>query len=151
MVSIGLIRSKQKILIAQCAQFTIMGVAQLILGGITGTITNLVSILRNVICVRVKFTLAYKLIFMGIQVLLTLFVLPKTLIEWFPTAAALLYTWVLDTKSEKVLKIAMIACQVFWVVFDFSIQNYVGVVFDLFTIVSTVAGILMLRKARKQQ
>lgn len=150
MVAIGLIRSKKKILIAQCAQFTIMGIAQLILGGITGTVTNLVSILRNIICVRVKFTLLYKLIFMGLQVGLTLLVMPTTLIAWFPTAAALLYTWILDTKSEKVLKWAMIACQLLWVVFDFSIQNYVGVVFDLFTVVSTVVGIMMLQKARQQ-
>lgn len=150
MVAIGLIRSKQKILIAQCVQFTIMGVGQLILGGITGTITNIVSILRNIICVRVKFTLVYKLIFMGLQVALTLLVRPTSLLQWLPTVAALLYTWILDTKSEKVIKITMIACEVIWVVFDFSIQNYVGAVFDIFTIVSTIAGIIMLKKARTQ-
>ena len=151
MVGIGLIRSKQKILVAQCIQFTIMGIAQFILGGITGTITNIVSILRNIICVRVKFTLVYKLIFIALQVGLTLLVLPTSLLQWLPTVAALLYTWILDTKSETVLKITMIVCEVLWVVFDFSIQNYVGVVFDVFTIISTIAGIIMLKKARIQK
>ncbi len=148
MVAIGIIRGKNRILVVQCVQFTFMGIAQFILGGITGSITNAVSILRNVICVWVKFTLPYKLLFMGIQVIMTILVWPTTVIQWLPTVAACLYTWFLDTKSEKVLKTVMIVCQLFWVVFDFSIQNYVGVAFDLFTVVSTVAGILMLKKAR---
>lgn len=150
MVAIGVVRGKQRILVVQCVQFTIMGIGQLVLGGITGTITNVVSVLRNIICVRVKFTLGYKLLFMAIQVGLTLLVMPSSVVEWFPTFAACLYTWYLDTKSEKVLKIVMIACQLLWVSFDLSIQNYVGAVFDVFTIVSTIVGILMLKKERKQ-
>ena len=47
MVAIGLIKSKKNILIAQNFQFLIMGIGNLILGGTSGFISNMVSIARN--------------------------------------------------------------------------------------------------------
>ena len=57
MVLTGLIKKKEHVLLTQCAQFGIMGVGNLVLGGVSGLISNLVSILRNVICLKFKFTI----------------------------------------------------------------------------------------------
>ena len=52
MVLIGLIKERKKILSAQIAQFSLMGLGNLVLGGPTGFITNMVSIVRNLICFK---------------------------------------------------------------------------------------------------
>ena len=52
MVGIGLIRTRRSILLTQCAMFGLMGTANIILGGMTGAVSSLVSILRNVLCLR---------------------------------------------------------------------------------------------------
>lgn len=149
MIVIGLIRKKNHILLAQCAQFGIMGVGQLLLGGITGTVTNIVSIMRNLICVKFKFTLVHKIFFILLQVILTVLVRPVGLIPWFPTFASCLYTWFLDSKNEILLKAVMIVGQFFWIVFDFSIRNYTALAFDVFTVISTIAGIIIIKKNQR--
>ena len=149
MILIGLIRKKQNILIAQCAQFGIMGVGQLFLGGITGAVSNGVSILRNLICLKFDFTLPFKMVFMVLQVVLTLLVRPIGVIAWFPTVAACLYTWFLDSKNEVVLKTVMIAGQLLWIAYDASIRNYSALAFDIFTVISTVVGIFLVKKNQR--
>lgn len=52
MAAIGLIKQRKHILAAQCVQFGIMGIANLILGGINGFVSALVSITRNLICLK---------------------------------------------------------------------------------------------------
>ena len=150
MIAIGFLKRKQHILVAQCLQFGIMGAGQWILGGVTGVISNLVSIIRNLVCIRLPFRLPLKLIFMVIQVLMTLAVKPVGLVAWFPTVAACLYTWFLDTKKETLLKVVIIACQLLWIVYDASIQNYSALVFDVFTVFSNLAGIFMILKSTKK-
>ena len=150
MIAIGFLKRKRHILVAQCLQFGIMGAGQWFLGGITGLISNLVSIARNLVCIRFSFRLPLKLIFMAIQILMTLAVKPVGLVAWFPTLAACLYTWFLDTKKETLLKIVIIACQLLWIVYDASIQNYSALVFDVFTVFSNLAGIFMIQSSAKK-
>lgn len=150
MIAIGFLKRKQHILVAQCLQFGIMGAGQWILGGVTGVISNLVSIVRNLVCIRLPFRLPLKLVFMFIQVLMTLAVKPVGLVAWFPTLAACMYTWFLDTKKETLLKVVIIACQLLWIVYDASIQNYSALIFDVFTVFSNLAGIFMILKSTKK-
>lgn len=150
MIAIGFLKRKRHILVAQCLQFGIMGAGQWFLGGITGLISNLVSIARNLVCIRFSFQLPLKLIFMAIQILMTLAVRPVGVVAWFPTLAACLYTWFLDTKKETLLKIVIIACQLLWIVYDASIQNYSALVFDVFTVFSNLAGIFMIQSSAKK-
>ena len=146
MIAIGLLKKKSQILIAQCAQFGIMGAGHAILGGFSGVVSNIVSILRNVICLKWAFTWPFKIIFIVLQILMTAAVKPVGIIGWLPAAAACLYTWFLDLKSERLLKLVMIIAQLFWIVYDFSIQNYTALAFDVFTVISNIVGIIMLKK-----
>ena len=63
MVASGFIKNRKNVLIAQCGQFAIMGVSNLILGGVTGMISNVVSILRNIICLKREFTIPLKIFY----------------------------------------------------------------------------------------
>ena len=50
----GYIKSKGKFLIVQIIQMSLSALSNFILGGITGTIINLVNIIRNVLCYKNK-------------------------------------------------------------------------------------------------
>ena len=45
MVAIGFIKTRKSILLTQCAMFGLMGTANIILGGMTGAISNLYGIM----------------------------------------------------------------------------------------------------------
>lgn len=146
MIAIGFLKKKNQILLAQCAQFGIMGAGQAVLGGFSGVVSNIVSILRNLICVKWAFTMPFKVTFIVIQILLTAAIKPVGIIAWLPAIAACLYTWFLDLKNERLLKIVIIITQLFWIVYDFSIHNYTALAFDVFTVISNCIGIIMLKK-----
>ena len=63
LMSLGLIRTKRMILIAQIVQEALMGIGMLILGGISGFIVDMVAIVRNLVCIRWKYTLKWKIVF----------------------------------------------------------------------------------------
>lgn len=148
MVASGFIKNRKNVLIAQCGQFAIMGVSNLILGGVTGMISNVVSILRNIICLKREFTIPLKIFFIAIQLILSARVNTMGLIGWFPIIAACIFTWFLDTKSDLFLKFIIIVTMLPWCVYDFVLYNYVSFAFDVFTIISNTIGIIMLLRDR---
>ena len=81
-----------------------------------------------------------KLLFILIQVAISLYVGIHGFIDWFPIFAAVLFTWCLDTKSEVRLKLVIITAQVMWFLYDYVYINYVGCVFDGLTIPSNTIG-----------
>lgn len=148
MVAIGFLKKKSHILIAQSIQCGFMGLGNLILGGVSGFIANVVSILRNLVFAKVSVTLPLKLFFIALQVVLSLNSLGDGLICWMPILAAAIFTWFLDTKSEATLKRVIITTQVLWLIYDIYYHNYVAMSFDVLTMCSNVIGIFMVRKSK---
>lgn len=151
MVCTGLIKKKQHVLAAQCAQFTFMGVGNFVLGGITGTISNIVSIIRNIVCVKYDFSLPLKLVFIVVQVILSAVFNQSGLLGWLPVIAAGVYTWFLDTKSDITLKIVILLTTVLWVVYDFSLKNFTSMTFDILTIGANIVGLYMIINNKKTE
>ena len=142
MVLVGLIKEKRRILSVQCVQFTLQGASNLMLGGTSGFIANIVSIARNIAFSKLKNTVWLKLLFIALQLVLSWSSLISGLIHWLPFLAAVLFTWFLDVKSEVRLKIVIISTQIMWLIYDFVHMNYVAVAFDCFTMfpMSSVSG-----------
>ncbi len=149
MVAIGLIKKKEHILTAQCFQFAFMGLGNLALGATAGFISNLVSIVRNLVFTRIRPTFALKIGFIAVQALLTLLIGGTALIEWLPVIAVVVYTWFLDIKNAVAFKLMIIGTQLLWTVYDLYYQNYVAFTFDLLTMVSTVIGIIRIKKEKR--
>ncbi len=149
MVSIGFLRKKEQILGVQCLQFSVMGISNFLLGGISGTISNLVSVVRNLVFFRKSVTVPLKLFFIALQILLSLGALRRSPLEWLPVLAAGAFTWFLDVKSEVTLKAVIIGTFFLWVVYDLCHRNYVAMTFDILSIFSNAAGIWMIRKGEK--
>ena len=148
MVLIDFLRKKSHILTAQCFQFGLLGLANLILGATSGFISGIVGITRNLVFSKVKSTLWLKILFIAVQVALSLPFVGNGLIDFFPIFAAVLVTWCINTRSEVVLKVFIIFAQVFWLIFDFYYQNFTAMTFDAFTVISNLIGIFLVKKSR---
>ena len=149
MAAIGLIKQRKHILAAQCVQFGIMGIANLILGGISGFVSALVSIARNLVCLKRELTVPIKIGVISIQAVLALSINHSGVIGVLPGLSACIFTWFLDTKDEIKLKVVIIIAQVCWLIYDLSILNYVSFAFDIITILANLLGIVSIIRQRK--
>lgn len=148
MAAIGLIKQRKHILSAQCAQFGIMGIANLVLGGIDGFVSALVSITRNLICLKWELTAPIKIGIISIQAILALSINRSGVIGVLPGLSACIFTWFLDTRDEIKLKVIIIIAQICWLIYDLSILNYISFVFDIITILTNLVGIVMVVRRR---
>ncbi len=146
MICSGFIKSRDNILKVQSLQCLIIGTGNLVLGGVTGFIANMISIVRNYICLKRDFTVPLKLTFISIQVILSLGFNNLGLIGWIPAFCAGFFTWFLDTKNPTVLKTVIILTEILWAVYNLTIRNYVGFATDIFTITTNAVGIWLLNR-----
>lgn len=146
MVGIGLLKKKSHILMAQSVQCLFMGAGNLLLGGVSGFICNVVTIIRNLVFVKFRNTAFLKVFFILLQLLLSLGSLGDGFISWFPLIAAALFTWCMDTRSAAKLKVCILCTQVLWLAYDLHYRNYVASAFDVMTLLSNTAGLLLLRR-----
>ena len=148
MVAIGFLKKKSHILLAQSAQCVFMGIGNLVLGGVSGFISNIVTIVRNLVCLKFPVTVRLKVLFIALQVLLSLGSLGKGMISWLPVLAAAVFTWFLDTKSDVKLKFVILSTQIMWLIYDLYYCNYVASAFDVLTFVSNLIGLYMITKKK---
>lgn len=150
MVAIGFIKSKRKILVAQCVQFSFQCAGHLVLGSISGGISCCVNILRIFAFQKLKVTVWLKLGFLALQAALILASRPDNPVQWLPLLAALGYTWYLDTENVVTFKIVNLIGSACWILHDLYYSNYVAAAFDVMTIVSLSMGIAMVLRDRKK-
>ena len=140
MVMVGLIKDRRRFLIVQTAQFGIMGLANFILGGFTGCLTNIASMARNIIFCYFKYTVKHKIFFIAIQVLLSFKLNSVGLIGWLPILSTALFTWFLDIKSDLHMKYLIAITVIMWIIYDFTIMNFTACAFDAATLISSIIG-----------
>ncbi|MGM9948382.1 YgjV family protein [Floccifex sp.] len=146
MIGIGFLKKKEQIILAQCLQCFFMGLSNLVLGGITGVITNLFTILRNLISFKIEFKSNVKILFIVVQWILA-FVLHQ--IQWInllPILSTSIFTWYMDCKNPITFKIVVIGTLIMWLIYDFSIQNYVASFFDVITICTNTFTLIQMKK-----
>ena len=150
MVSTGFLKTKKQILAAQCFQYGVLSASNAILGAFTGITANVIGIARNLFCMKREFTVPWKLAFIAAQLALLFAFNADGWLGLLPAAATCVYTWFLDLKDERKLKLVIILTVLCWAVYDFLFRNYVTFAFDLGTVVSNTVGIITLRKAEKR-
>ena len=148
MVAIGFLKKNSHILIAQSVQCLFMGAGNLILGGVSGFICNIVTIIRNLVFLKFRNTAALKIFFIALQLVLSLNSFTAGFISWLPLIAAALFTWYMDTKSPAKLKIVILCTQIMWLTYDLYYRNYVASAFDVMTFVSNVIGLYMVTRKK---
>lgn len=149
MVIIGFVKKKKHMMTAQCFQFGFLALGNLALGAKAGFISGVVNVVRNLVFFRVDQTVWLKIGFIAVQGVLTAFTARGGMIEWLPWMASVVFIWFLDTKSAAKFKASIMAGQALWMIYDWNYRNFVSFTFDILTILSNLAGILMLRREAK--
>lgn len=148
MVYAGIVKEKKRILLLQCVQFSLMACGNLILGGVTGALSGVGSLVRNLYCFFLPYSLAAKLGFIAAQIGFSAAINEMGWLGWLPILSACIFTWFLDLEDEVKFKWVIILCQSLWCAYDLYLLNYVSFAFDLLTISSNLAGIVRLRRSR---
>jgi len=72
MVIAGLLKDRKRIIYVQSIQIFLFILSNAVLGGITGVITNLISLIRNILCYKDKFNIKVKIILIAISIIFSL-------------------------------------------------------------------------------
>lgn len=150
MVSTGIIKKKERVMYVQCGQFALMGMGTMVLGSVSGAVANGLSIIRNLIFARTGGTQWLKLVFIGIQLVLTIWLGDGTWVQWLPLLATVALTWAMDVKSVAVFKAAIIFGQIMWMIHDIYYRSYAAVAFDVAAVATNLYGIFAARKENQE-
>ncbi|MCM1150201.1 MAG: YgjV family protein [Butyricicoccus sp.] len=144
-VATGLICDRRRVLLAQCVQKLLGGTSNLLLGGMSGCISNFIGIARNLWCLKKDMSLAMKTALSLAQIALTSLLSRVGPLESLPMAATVIFTFAADTKNPVAFKGVMLLTQAMWTVYDLAIGNYVAFTFDVFAVCSILISIAVLK------
>lgn len=151
---IGIIKNKKKILYTQTIQFSIYTISNIVLGGISGAITNLIGAIRNILCYKGKLTKNIIFLIIFISIILTLKFNNLGFIGLLPLFNNILYTVFINIKDEFNFKILILITAFLWLIYDITLFAYTSAIFDFFTVITcgiTAYHIYKDNKQKKQQ
>lgn len=141
----GLVRNKQKIIFMHCIQKLLGIVSNVILGGITGALMNLTSLIRNIFCYKHKLGIKQKVVLIIVGVALTLYSNETSPIVFLPMMGTVTYTLLMDIKDIIKFKKLALVTTVMWFVYDIFIKAYAGALFDFAYIITNTITIIRLK------
>lgn len=142
----GVVKKKERVMYIQCGQFALMGMGTLVLGSVSGSVANGLSIIRNLIFAKTGGSKWLKVVFVLIQLVLTVTLGDGTWLQWLPLLATVALTWAMDAKSVVVFKAAIIFGQIMWLIHDVHYRSYTAVAFDFVAVATNLYGIFAARK-----
>ena len=132
----GYVRGIKKTIIIQTLQSIFFCLCNLVLNGISGVITNILTITKNILGYNEKYNNFCKVLFISLQIILCIIFNNLGFIGWLPAIAGCIHTLILDTKDERLLKLAILSISILWCIHDGTIGNIVGFIFNFATIIS---------------
>lgn len=148
-VGSGSIKKKTKILAVQTIQLLMQAVSMLLLGGVTGAVSNVLSCYRNYLCYKDKLTNFWKGLLIAASVAMTLLLNEQGLLGVIPAAVCTVYILLMDLKDPVKFKLLVTLSFVPWLVYHFALKSYVGAFFDAATVVTNAATLsAMIREKR---
>ena len=148
-VASGSIKKKAKILVVQIVQLLMQGVSMLLLGGITGAVSNVLSCFRNYLCYREKLNPLWKALLIAASVLMTALLNDQGWLGIIPVVVCTVYILLMDLRNPIHFKLLVTASFVPWLVYHFFISAYVAAVFDVLTILSNAVTLFLMMKEKK--
>lgn len=130
LVVVGCCKKKRNALIAEIIESGFYAASDGILGGVSGVITNLAAIVRNLLCYFDKMNWPVKLLLCAVTLGVGAFVNTLGWIGVLPLFGTCVYICFMDTHDELKFKLIFAATMVPWLLFDLTIHSYVGVVCD---------------------
>ncbi len=145
----GILKKKNKILIAQGIQKGLSTISNIILKGYAGAVIHAISLVRNILCYYGKLNVLAKIIITILTVVLTLIFNNLGLIGIIPLVASLLYLWFMDTKDIVKFKYLLLVTIVSWAIYDLSVKSYTSFAFNIFSAITTIISVIQINNKKK--
>ena len=149
MVIAGLQKTKKKVLFVQIIQIALAALGNLVLGGYTGAIVNVLNCVRDVLCYKDKMGVKEKIIISVLAIGISLAFNNLGWIGFLPVIATVLYIIYMNTKDDLKFKILVLVVLVLWTVYDIYIKSYTAGIFDIISIIANVVTILRIKHLKK--
>lgn len=146
MVSVGYIKNKKTALIVQTVQMILLSITDLLLGSITGTLINILGIIRNILCYKNSLTKISILIIILISIYFGIQHNTLGIIGLLPIINNIIFITFINTKSKIGFKILIIISMILWFIHDIYIKSYITALFDIFTIITSIIAIIQIKK-----
>ena len=148
MVYSGLLKKAKDVVYIQSIQIALFVVSNLVLGGISGAISNLLSLIRNIVFYKNKLTLPIKIILSIISIVLILSLNTQGLLGFLPLIYAIVYLWFIDIKDPIKFKYLNIFSVFLWLVYDICILSFTSAIFDFGTIITNIIAVFKLHSSK---
>ena len=149
-VGSGAIKKKSRILIVQTVQLLMQAVSMLLLGGVTGAVSNVLSCFRNFLCYKDKLNLIWKVILIVASIGFTVALNDQGFLGIIPAAVCTIYIIFMDIKDPVKFKLLVTLSFVPWAVYHFILKSYTGAVFDVATVVTNAVTLARMVKENKE-
>lgn len=146
MMVTGYIKKEKKMLRTQDVQLLFIIGMGVLLNAFSGIIINTIQIIKNEIYLRGKLNKYSKAAIVGVGVVMTLIFNNGGIAGLLPAINLFIFTYFLGMGGAIGIKVLIFITTCGWGVYDFSIKNYVGLIFDILTIISCILGIFRLKK-----
>ena len=148
-VGSGFVKKKAKILIIQTVQLLMQGVSILLLGGVTGAVSNILSCYRNYLCYKNKLSNLWKFILIAASVVMTLLLNNQGLLGIMPAAICTVYIIFMDVKDPVKFKLLVTLTFIPWVLYHFALKAYVAAIFDVATVLTNGIALWQMKQMGK--
>ena len=142
----GTVKEKGKILILQILQLGLQTISMILLGAITGAISNVLSCIRNYLCYKNIFTWPIKIILIVLSLILTVLFNNQGWLCYLPFVVCTIYVLFMDIKDEFKFKVLVTLTFIPWVPYFLIIKSYTGAFFATTTVATNVWTLIQMKK-----
>lgn len=148
----GYVKTKKMALIIGILQRCVAIVTCLILGSYTGAVNCALTTIGNILAMKNKLYMRYKIICAAIFAVVTVILNTDGIFGWLPFILFSVYMFVqLDMKNMTKFKISEILCTITWCVHDIYYKAFTNVIFNIIAIISNMIGMIRLRYDMKNK
>ena len=147
----GYVKIKKKILLWQIANIILFIISNAILGGITGVIINVISLVSNILCYKDKLNIQARSILIVLATVLSLTFNNLSFIGLFPLFAMIINIALMNLKDVQKFKLMIITTMILWASYDIVIKSYTSCVFDILTIITNTVAIVQINRKNMEK
>jgi len=138
-------KTTKQILLMQTISFFFKTIHYYLLDGISGFLTSLISMMRNLIFYKIKSNKLWTTLFILIYITIGILTF-KNIITLLPVFATIIYTLIINYNNPKYLRYGMSITSISWLIYNFYIISYSGIIIQIIMLISNITAIISLDK-----
>lgn len=138
-------KSTKQILFLQTISFFFKTLHYYLLGGISGFLTSLISMIRNIIFYKIKESKIWAVFFIIIYIIIGIITL-KSIYTLLPVFATIIYTLIINYNNPKYLRYGIFITSLTWLIYNIYIISYSGIIIQIIMLISNIIAIIKLDK-----